>query len=45
MSKKFPVEVNVFDILYHDGKNLINEPFSKRRELIEKLEITQVDAL
>ena len=37
MSKKFPVEVNVFDILYHNGKNLIKEPFKKRRGLIEKI--------
>ena len=37
MSRKFPVEINVFDILYYEGKNLIKEPFSKRRELIEKI--------
>jgi DNA ligase-1 len=37
MSKKFPVELNVFDILYYDGKNMIKEPFKKRREIIEKI--------
>ncbi|MBU0628700.1 MAG: ATP-dependent DNA ligase [Nanoarchaeota archaeon] len=37
MSNKFPVELNVFDILYYNGKNLIKEDFQKRRELIEKL--------
>ena len=37
MSKKFPVEVNVFDILYYNGKSLIKEDFKKRRELIEKI--------
>lgn len=37
MAKKFPVEMNVFDILYYNGKNLIKEDFKKRRELIEKI--------
>ena len=37
MSKKFPVELNVFDILYYDGKALIKEDFIKRREIIEKI--------
>ncbi len=26
MSKKFPVELNVFDILYYEGKSMIKEP-------------------
>jgi len=37
MSKKFPVELNVFDILYYNGKNLIKENFEKRRKLLEKI--------
>ncbi len=37
MAKKFPVELNVFDILYYNGENLLNEDFKKRRELIEKI--------
>ncbi|MCM2325758.1 MAG: ATP-dependent DNA ligase [Candidatus Woesearchaeota archaeon] len=37
MAKQFPVELNVFDIIYHDGKSLINEPYKKRRELLEKI--------
>ncbi len=37
MSKKFPVELNVFDILYYNGRNMIKEDFKKRRELIEKI--------
>jgi len=37
MAKKFPVEMNVFDILYYNGKNLIKEEFKKRRKLIEKI--------
>ncbi|MBI3037131.1 ATP-dependent DNA ligase [Candidatus Woesearchaeota archaeon] len=36
-AEELPVEVNVFDILSYDGKNLTGEPFRKRRELIEKL--------
>ncbi len=37
MAKKFPVELNLFDIIYYNGKNLIKEDFSKRRKLLEKI--------
>ena len=37
MSKDFPVELNVFDIIYYEEKNLINEEFEKRRKLLEKI--------
>lgn len=37
MAKRFPVELNVFDILYYNGKSMIKEDFKKRRELIEKI--------
>lgn len=37
IEKKLPVELNVFDILYYNGKSLINEPFEKRREILEKI--------
>lgn len=37
MSKKFPVELNLFDIIYHDGKNLIKTEFLERRKLLEKI--------
>lgn len=37
MEKELPVEVNVFDIIYYNGENYINEPFEKRRRLIEKI--------
>ncbi len=36
-AKGLPVEVNVFDVLCYEGKNLTSEPFGKRRELIEKI--------
>ncbi|MBI2647313.1 ATP-dependent DNA ligase [Candidatus Woesearchaeota archaeon] len=32
-----PVELNVFDIIYYEGKNLINEPFENRRKLLERI--------
>ncbi len=36
-SEDFPVELNVFDIIFHNGKNMISEPFEKRRKLLEKI--------
>ncbi len=37
MAGKFPVEVNVFDILFYDGENLLKKSFSQRREIMEKI--------
>ena len=37
LALSLPVELNVFDILYYNGKNMIREPFKKRRELIERI--------
>ncbi len=37
ISEDFPVELNVFDVIYHDGKNLVNEEFLKRRKLLERI--------
>jgi len=37
MVKEFPVEVNVFDILMHNGESLINKPFLERTKLIRKI--------
>ena len=37
MSSDFPVELNVFDIINHEGKSMLNEPFEKRRVLLEKI--------
>ena len=35
--KELPIEINIFDILYYDGKSLLKEPFKKRRKIIEKI--------
>jgi DNA ligase-1 len=37
LQKKLPIEINVFDIIYYNGKSQIEEPFEKRRKLIEKI--------
>ena len=37
MSSDFPIELNVFDIIYYEGKNMVNEEFEKRRKLLEKI--------
>lgn len=37
MQEELPVEINVFDILYYNGKSLLDEPFEKRTELIKKI--------
>jgi DNA ligase-1 len=35
MVKKIPLRLHLFDILYLDGALLIDEPYTKRRELLE----------
>jgi len=35
--KKLPIELNVFDILYYNGKSLIKEPFKKRTKILRKI--------
>ena len=42
--KKLPIEINVFDILYLEGEEYINQPFSKRREKLSQI-ITQKERL
>jgi len=37
LEKELPVEINVFDLIYYNGKNLIKEEFEKRRKLLEKI--------
>jgi len=36
-AKKLPVELNVFDVLAYEGKNLLNTPLEKRRKILEKI--------
>ena len=35
--EELPIEINIFDILYLNGKSLINEPFEQRTKLLRKL--------
>ena len=37
MSKDFPVELNVFDVICYEGRSMINDEFEKRRKLLEKI--------
>ncbi len=37
LQEELPVEINVFDILYYNGKSLLDEPFEKRTDLIKKI--------
>ena len=37
IAEKIPVEINVFDIMFYNGKSMLNEQFKERRELIEKI--------
>lgn len=37
LKEELPVEINVFDVLYHDGKSLLDEPFRKRTALIREM--------
>ncbi|MCU0642561.1 MAG: ATP-dependent DNA ligase, partial [archaeon] len=35
--KELPVEINVFDVLYYDGKSYLDSPFNERRKIVEKI--------
>jgi DNA ligase-1 len=35
--EELPVEINVFDIVFFNGKNLMSLPFQERRKIIEKV--------
>ncbi len=37
LAKQLPVELNIFDVLYYEGKNLLKAPFAERRKLVEKI--------
>ena len=35
--KKLPIEINAFDLLYYNGKELVDEPFEKRTKQLRKI--------
>jgi len=35
--KKLPVEINAFDVIYLDGKSLVEKTFRERRKILEKI--------
>ncbi len=37
LERELPVEVNVFDVIYHNGESLMQKPFHERRKLLEKI--------
>lgn len=37
IAEQLPVELNVFDIIYYNGKDMLNLPFLERRKIIEKI--------
>ncbi len=37
IAKKIPVEVNVFDIVHYNGKDLMDVPQNERRSILEKI--------
>lgn len=37
LAKKYPVEVNIFDVMFYNNRSLINEPFKKRRDILKKI--------
>ena len=37
LQEELPVELNVFDILFYNGKTLLNEPFKDRTALIKRI--------
>ena len=37
MMKEIPIQVNLFDIVYHNGKQLFSEPLEKRRKTLESI--------
>jgi len=37
IGQKFPVELNIFDIVYYDGKNLTKVAFEERRKILAKI--------
>ena len=35
LAEQFPVELNIFDLLFYNGKNLLKTPFAQRRNILE----------
>ncbi len=37
IAKDFPVEINIFDILYYNGNSAADKPLKERRDILEKI--------
>ncbi len=37
LAKKVPVELNLFDVLYYNGRSMLQTPFKARRAVLEKI--------
>lgn len=37
LQAQLPVEVNIFDVIYYNGKSIIDEPYEKRAKLVRKI--------
>ncbi len=37
LAEELPVEINVFDIVFLDGEDMLEKPFGKRRDLLESV--------
>ncbi len=37
LQQKLPVEINIFDVLYYNGKSCMENPLLERRKIVEKL--------
>ncbi|NIO22404.1 MAG: ATP-dependent DNA ligase [Candidatus Aenigmarchaeota archaeon] len=37
MAKEIPIQVNLFDVVFCNGRNLFSEPLEKRRGILEKI--------
>lgn len=36
-AKLFPVELNIFDVIYHDNMNYVKTPLEKRRKILKRI--------
>jgi len=39
--EELPVEINIFDVMYYEGKDFMSVPFKERRKLVEKIVKTE----